>query len=592
MNRLQSLRQLMLEHRIDTYIVGTFDPHNSEYLGDYFKSREWITGFTGSQGTAVITLDKAYVWADGRYFIQAEQQIKETGFELMKLNTPGYPSVVEWIGEHVDDMSIMGFHDQVFPQHLLDEIEKELDRRDKHVVMIGDKDLIGMLWEDRPLLPRDKAFLLDVAYTGKSAAEKLAMVREKMNKVGADELLMTTLDDIAWLFNLRGRDLPEALMVMAYARINHDEAYLYIDRSKLTDEIKENLEEQGVTVNRYYAVFEDLSKLTNQTIWVDAQAMTVKMNQSIPASVRKYEAMLPTTLLKALKNEIEIKNLYRAYEADGLALIKMHAWLKKNVAAGKQITEHDVENKLEEMRSALPDYLGVSFTTISAYGPNAAMMHYHAEEETAATIEPKSFHLVDAGAQFLYGTTDTTRTIAMGPLTKEEIRDYTLTLKGHIALVRAKFLKGTCGHSLDVLARQPLWQEGIDYKCGTGHGIGFVLNVHEGPQRIAQVTGDAPLMLGMVTSVEPGVYRENKHGIRLENIVVVTPFMENNGDVFYQFETMSYVPFEREAIDVTLLNEEELMWINKYHHDIYELYKEQLEGEELSYLERVTAPLV
>ncbi|NLY08423.1 MAG: aminopeptidase P family protein [Tissierellia bacterium] len=585
-NNLLKLRQLMNEHRIDAYIVGTHDPHNTEYLSDYYKSREWITGFTGSQGIAIITQKDAFLWTDGRYFIQAEKQMRDRGFKLMKIGIPGYPDYKEWLVNNLDDYSVLGIWGAVFPYKEWIDIKNSLI--DKNIIIKDDKDLIGILWDERPLLPQGKVFVLDVEYSGRSVEDKLLDIRKSMVAKKAEFLLVTTLDDVAWLYNIRGTDLPQSLSIFSYALITDESAYLYIDKSKIDDITISGLSKSGVEIRRYYSIFDDLIKIKNSSIWCDLNSLTLKMFNSIDDSNNYINEILPTTMFKAIKNEVEIAQQKKAYYEDGLAIVRTHHWLKSELVKGNTITEIDVENKLEEYRNMNSCYLGKSFDTISAYGPNAAMMHYRALEDDHSVIERKGFHLMDCGAQFPFGTTDTTRAIVVGDLTQEQKVAYTLALKGNINLSRAKFLKGTTGHSLDILARYYLWQNGIDYKSGTGHGIGFAMNVHEGPHRISPIPNSISMVPGMIVSNEPGVYITGDFGIRLENILVVEDFVSNEHGTFYKFDTLSYLPFEPEAILPELLSSDEIKWLNDYNAKVYDLYEKALSDEEKDWLAKAT----
>lgn len=567
-NRLEALRNLMKDRGLDAYIEPTSDPHQSEYVADHYKGRAYLTGFTGSAGIAVVTMDEAILWTDGRYFIQAENQIRDTGFVLYKMNTPGYPTYKQWLLEKLNKGATIGLNGKIVSQGF---VESVLDDLDKIEPMIYDgEDLVGIIWENRPELSKNKLMCLDVKYAGESASDKLTQIREEMKDLGADYFLLGSLDDIAWLYNIRGGDVKCNPVVMSYALISHDTAILYLDMDKLSDEAAVLLGEQGIKCRQYDLVAEDLSSINkDRSIVLDKEKINRWLFSSIPEDCTIIEKPNLTTLPKGVKNKTEIENQRLAYIKDGVALTKFFHWLHDNL--GKiEITEMDASVQLLQFREGMEDFIEPSFETIAAYGPNAAMMHYSATEDNNAVLGKRGLFLLDSGGQYLNGTTDITRTIALGDLTPEEKRDFTLVLKGHINLISARFLQGSSGHALDVLARHPLWMEGEDYKSGTGHGVGYLLNVHEGPHRIASMPNSVALEPGMVVTIEPGIYKEGKHGIRTENVVVVKEDIKTDSGQFYSFDMLSWCYIDTSCVDKELLTPNEVEWLNNYNNNVYE----------------------
>jgi len=583
--KLKELRSLMEKNNIDVYIVPTADPHQSEYVADYYKTREFITGFTGSQGTAVITKEVALLWADGRYFIQAEKQIENTEFKLMKMATPGYPSMIEWLQEYLQDNHVVGFDGKLISQRLFENIKNA--NEGKNITYNKDNDLIGEIWTNRPQLPKTKVFLHDIEYTGLSTKEKIKQVREIMSKDNIDYFVIGSLDDIAWLYNIRGRDIESNPVTISYALISNEEAVLYIDEEKLTKDVINKLNLDEVLIKGYEDIKKDLEDITNAKVALNKTRINSWIFESLNENLEIIDQIDITTNLKAIKNETEIKNQKNAYIKDGVAMTKLFYWIDKNIESGI-VTELSAEEKLEEIRKDMDKYIEPSFASISAYKENAAMMHYKATEDSFSVLEKKGMYLLDAGGQYLDGTTDTTRTIACGELTDEEMKDFTLTLKGHINLISAKFLKGTTGYVLDGICRYPLWKHGSDYKCGTGHGVGYLLNVHEGPHSISPRYIDIPLEEGMVVTIEPGVYKTGKHGIRIENVVAVKKDIFTDSGQFLSFEVLSFVPIDLNCIDKNLLYEDEKQWLNSYHDEVYEKLSPYLSEDEKIWLKEKT----
>lgn len=581
-NRLEALRNLMKDRGLDAYIEPTSDPHQSEYVADHYKGRAYLTGFTGSAGIAVVTMDEAILWTDGRYFIQAENQIRDTGFVLYKMNTPGYPTYKQWLLEKLNKGATIGLNGKIVSQGF---VESVLDDLDKIEPMIYDgEDLVGIIWENRPELSKNKLMCLDVKYAGESASDKLTQIREEMKDLGADYFLLGSLDDIAWLYNIRGGDVKCNPVVMSYALISHDTAILYLDMDKLSDEAAVLLGEQGIKCRQYDLVAEDLSSINkDRSIVLDKERINRWLFSSIPEDCTIIEKPNLTTLPKGVKNKTEIENQRLAYIKDGVALTKFFHWLHDNL--GKiEITEMDASDQLLQFREGMEDFIEPSFETIAAYGPNAAMMHYSATEDNNAVLGKRGLFLLDSGGQYLNGTTDITRTIALGDLTPEEKRDFTLVLKGHINLISARFLQGSSGHALDVLARHPLWMEGEDYKSGTGHGVGYLLNVHEGPHRIASMPNSVALEPGMVVTIEPGIYKEGKHGIRTENVVVVKEDIKTDSGQFYSFDMLSWCYIDTSCVDKELLTPNEVEWLNNYNNNVYEKLSPHLDEDVKAWL--------
>lgn len=583
--KIEKLREIMKKENIDYYVVPSGDFHQSEYVAEHFKSRAYITGFTGSAGTALIGREKGILWTDGRYFIQAEQQLKDSGIELYKMRIPGWPTLHEWLMENMKSGETVSFDGRLFSANEYKEFKKIKDKKDINIVM--DKDLIEEIWNNKPELPKEKAFLHDIKYCGKSAKEKIEEVRVEMKKMGAQSYIISSLDDIAWLYNIRGNDVKDTPVVLAYAIVNEEKATLYIDKNKLSNEDQIKLNNEGIKIDEYNNIFEDVKDIKNSVI-LDPNKVSGYIYTLINENVEVIEELNITTKLKAIKNSIEIENLKRCQIKDGIAMVRFLKWLKENV--GKEnITEVTVADKLLEFRSKGDLFVEESFGTIAGYKDHAAMMHYSATDESAYELKQEGILLVDSGGQYLDGTTDITRSFILGKLTNEEKKDFTLVLKSHINLMKAKFLKGTTGSNLDVLARTILWDEGMDYKCGTGHGVGFFLSVHEGPQSIRPVPNTVVLEPGMILTNEPGVYKEGKHGIRTENVMLVTNDIETvEGGEFYKFEVMSYCPMDIEGIDESLLTEAERKWLNTYHAETYAKLSPYLNDEEKNFLKNAT----
>ena len=587
-DRILKLREIMKRENIDYYLVPSGDFHQSEYVAEHFKSRAYISGFTGSAGTVLIGKEKAILWADGRYFIQAEQQLKGSGIELYKMRIPGWPSLEEWLMDNMNEGETLSFDGRVFSINQYKEFKNIIDK--KNISIVIDKDLIEEIWQEKPRIPKEKAFLHDIKYCGKSARAKIEDVRSKMKKLGGKTYIISSLDDIAWLFNIRGNDVKNNPVVLAYALIDEKGARLYIDQEKISDGDKEKLMVDGIIINNYEDMFEDVKTITESVI-VDPDKVSSYIYELISNDVKVLENINITTELKAIKNDTEIESLKNCQLKDGVAMVRFIKWIKENVGK-KDITELTLADKLLEIRSRGELFVEESFGTIAGYKDHAAMMHYSATRESAYKLEQEGILLVDSGGQYLDGTTDVTRSIILGDLNDEEKRDFTLVLKAHINLMKAKFLKGTTGSNIDILSRKVLWDEGIDYKCGTGHGVGFFLSVHEGPQTISTIPNKIALEPGMIITNEPGIYREGKHGIRTENIMlVVSDAKSEEFGEFYKFEVMSYCPIDIDGIEIGLLKDEEKEWLNNYHEETYSKLSPFLSDDEKEFLKKATRPL-
>ena len=589
--RIENIRDLMKEKNIYAYIVPSSDYHQSEYVGDYFKSREFMSGFTGSSGTLIISMDEAGLWTDGRYFIQAEQELKDSGIKLFKMGEEGVPTIEEYLLEKLPKNSTLGFDGRVMSVKEGQSLANKLAF--KGINIEYKYDLVNDIWKDRCSLPTEKAFLLGTEYSGESFSDKLSRIRAVMKAKKATTHILASLDDIAWLFNIRGRDVKSNPVVLSYAVISIDSVYLFIDKNKIGEDIRAELSKENVQIKGYEEVYEFIKKIEeNEVVLIDTSKVNYAIYSNIPSNVQKIEERNPSILFKSIKNEIELKNIRNSHIKDGVAFTKFMYWLKNNI--GKiEITEISATQKLEEFRREQDKFIEPSFSTIAAYKDHAAMMHYSATEESNYKLEPRDLFLVDSGGQYFDGTTDITRTIALGPIPENVRKDFTNVVRGMIRLSKAKFLYGCRGYNLDILARGPLWEEGIDYKCGTGHGIGFVLNVHEGPNgfrwKVREDIDDSCILEeGMVTTNEPGVYVENSHGIRIENEIVVRKAEKNEYGQFMDFEVITFAPIDLDAIDESLILKDEKVYLNNYHKQVYDKISPYLNEEEKQWLKTYT----
>lgn len=590
--RIEKLRELMAERRMDAYLVPTSDYHESEYVGEHFTCRKYITGFTGSAGTALITKDWAGVWTDGRYFVQAAAELKDTGVELMKMGQEGVPSLEEYLEQNLPESGILGFDGRVMNAKMGEELQRRLE--DKNVSFAYTESLVGEIWEDRPALSAEPVWILEERYAGRPSSEKIADLRREMERCHADVHIITTLDDIVWLLNIRGNDIPCNPVVLSYLAVTRDELVLFINPKAVPDDVRVYLEGLGITIRPYQEIYTYVQQVRNSKVLLEKGKVNYAIVRYLDGSNRIIDKMNPTVFAKAKKNPVEIANLKKAHIRDGVAMTKFIYWMKKNI--GKvPMTECSVADYLEELRKE-QGALDLSFTTISAYGPNAAMCHYHAVPENCAVLQPKGLYLVDSGGQYLEGTTDITRTFALGPVTKEEREHYTLVLISMLRLGHVKFLQGCSGLSLDYVAREPLWKRGLDFNHGTGHGVGYLLNVHERPvgirfRVVPERQDSAPFMPGYVCSDEPGIYIEGSHGIRTENMIFCKEAEKTEYGQFLEFEYLTYAPIDLEPVDVSLMEPRDIAYLNEYHAQVYEKIAPYLEADEAEWLKEVTRPI-
>ena len=586
--RLTSLRNEMAKRNIAVYIVPTADFHESEYVGDYFKARKYITGFTGSAGTAVITQTEAGLWTDGRYFIQAAEQLEGTTVTLYKMGEEGVPTVDEYVERALQDGEILGFDGRVVNNTWGKKLAAIVEA--KHGKMAVDEDLIDIIWNDRPTLSQEPVRILELAYTGKSTIDKIADVRAVMEEKKADVHLLTSLYDIAWLLNVRGNDIHYVPVVLSYLALTKDECIWFVQEEVVTEELAEYLAENHVTVKPYNDYYEYVKTIdADATVLMNQSVVNYRICNSLPETVKVIDELDPTVFMKSKKNEVELENTRNAHLKDAAAMCKFMYWLKTNV--GKiPMTEISASDYLEGLRREQEGCFDLSFDTICGYAAHGAIVHYAATPETDVEIKPEGLLLVDSGGQYLEGTTDITRTFALGPVTDEMKTNFTRVLRSNMHLANARFLYGCSGVNLDVLARQPLWEANLDYKHGTGHGVGHVLNVHEGPNgfhwgRKAYVY---PLEEGMITTDEPGIYIEGQYGIRLENELICRKGEKNEYGQFMHFETITYVPMDLDAIDPAQMNETEKRYLNEYHKNVYEKVAPLLTKEEAEWLKVYT----
>ncbi|ULB34709.1 MULTISPECIES: aminopeptidase P family protein [Proteiniphilum] len=588
--RLAALRHFMEAKKLDAFIIPTTDAHLSEYPPKHWESRKWISGFTGSAGTAVVTKEKAGVWTDSRYFLQAADELKDTGFELFKMGQPGTPDMTDWIIEQTGQGATVGIDGMVYAASDAIALKNRLNA--KGISLDSSFDPFTEIRADRPEIPKNRIFILPDDITGESVTSKIGRINARLKKLDADGLIIATLDTIAWTFNLRGNDVEYNPVAVAYAYVSENETVLFIDQVKLTGEVAGFYKERGIKIDDYHKIFEYVSRLPeNSSVCVTGNKINYNLLLTIPASCKIVDVPSPVDLMKSVKNETELKGFRNAMVKDGVALVKFYMWLEKAVPTG-EVAETDIEKKLREYRSRQDLFVGESFGTIAGYGTNGAIIHYHASPETCLKLQPEGLLLIDSGAQYKDGTTDITRTVALGEVSKQMKEDYTNVLKGHIALATAIFPEGTRGSQLDILARKTLWNNGLTYWHGTGHGIGHFLNVHEGPQNIRLEENPTPLQPGMVTSNEPGVYRANQYGIRIENMIVTREYNKTEEfGTFYNFETITLCPIDTRPIAVELLTAEEIKWINNYHKMVYDKLNNHLDKDEKIWLKDKTKPI-
>ena len=588
--KLTALRNLMKEKKIDAYLVPTDDFHGSEYVGDYFKCRKYITGFIGSAGTAVITQDMAGLWTDGRYFIQATDQLRDTTVKLFKSGEPGVPTVHQFLKDKLEYGMCLGFDGRTISAREAEQLQELL--QEKHITFSVNDDLVGEIWEDRPALSCEPVMELDIRWAGKSRVDKIAEIREQMKAKEADIFILTSLDDIAWLLNIRGNDIHCCPVVLSYLVMTDDELRLYANASAFSEEIRSNLKADGVKIYPYAEVYSYVRTISpDKKVLLSKANVNSRLVSNIPSEVKILDEPNPTLLPKAIKNKTEMENEKTAHIKDGAAVTKFICWLKKNVSKGT-VTELSAAEKLYQFRSEQEHFIGDSFDPIIAYGTHAAIVHYSATEETDIPLEARGMVLADTGGHYLEGTTDITRTIVLGPVTAKEKKYFTAVLRGNLNLAAAKFKYGCTGLNLDYLARGPLWELGEDYNHGTGHGVGYLLNVHEGPNsfRWKNLPGNpAPVLEeGMITSDEPGYYLENEFGIRHENLVLCKKAEKTFFGQFMCFEPLTMVPFDLEGINPEEMTERERKLLNDYHQKVYKTISPYLDEEEKEWLKQAT----
>lgn len=573
---------------IDAFIIPSTDPHLSEYVAPHWKSREWISGFTGSAGTVVVTNKEAGLWTDSRYFLQAAQQLEGTEIKLYKEMLPETPCITTFLSTQLAPGSTVGIDGKMFSAEEVEKMKAELQK--SHIEIKSIPDPLEKLWTDRPAMPEAPAYIYETKYAGKSSREKMAVIREELKKQNAKAVFLSALDEIAWTLNLRGSDVHCNPVVVSYLLIEEEEAHYFIHPQKITKEVTDYLKDTGVSLHAYGEVESYLAKMEVESLLIHPGKTNYAMYSAVNPLCKILHGVSPVTLLKAIRNEQEIAGIHAAMQRDGVAMVKFLKWLEEAVPAGNE-TEISVDKKLHGFRAEQALYMGESFDTIAGYKAHGAIVHYEAMPETDIPLKPEGFLLLDSGAQYLDGTTDITRTIALGELTEEEKTDYTLILKGHIALAMAQFPAGTRGAQLDVLARMPIWQRGMNFLHGTGHGVGHFLNVHEGPQSIRMNENPVTLQAGMLTSNEPGVYKAGSHGIRTENLVLVVSAGEGMFGEYLKFETVTLCPICKKGIIRELLNAEEIAWLNDYHQTVYEKLAPSLNSEEQAWLKEATSSL-
>lgn len=588
--RLKNLRAKMQENGVQAYIIPTSDFHETEYVSDYFACRKYMSGFTGSAGTLVVLTDQAGLWTDGRYFIQAQAQLQDTGIALMKMGQPETPSIEDYICQNLSRGSKVGFDGRVI--NYMDYKRYHAIFNSHQIDIVANLDLVNEIWQDRPALPATKTFHYALRYAGVSMEDKLAQVRQAMTREGCASFIITKIDEIAWLFNIRAHDIPHFPVALAYATIEKEKATIYIDASRLDDESKALFEQNQISVKPYDSIYEDVCSLQGPVL-VDPHFVNSRL--ALLVQEKLVEAVDPIVLMKAQKNVTEIENTKWAHIKDGVACTKFMYWLKKNVKS-QEITECSAQDQLQQYRKEQENYLEDSFNTICAYKEHAAMMHYSSTPETDVTLKPEGMLLVDSGGQYLEGTTDITRTFVLGEISEEEKHWFTLAMRSHIRLAKAHFLYGCRGLNLDILARGPLWDEDMDYQCGTGHGVGHLSNVHEAPNgfrwRIVPERNDSCVLEeGMIQSDEPGVYKEGEFGIRHENELLVVKGTNNFYGQFMHFEPLTFVPFDLDGIDRSKMTQDEIEWLNAYHAQVYDTLHPYLNDEEKDWLKNATRAL-
>ena len=588
--RLALLRKEMKAAGLSAYIIPSSDAHLSEYTPDRFKSRAWISGFNGSAGTVVVTLDKAGLWTDSRYFLQAGEQLKDSSIELFKMGVPGVPTIEGFLAAELPAGAVVGADGACLSFAEADDTERKLAVYGIEYLLT--QDLIERVWADRPALPDQTLFLHPEEYSGASAKERIEAVRAKLRVQGANATIITMIDELAWVFNVRGNDVSFNPVAVGFGYIGEKEAVIFVDPAKVPEEVRSYLTANGVTLKRYTELDSFIAALPAEVrLLVDTKRITYHIYSLIPAHCRKIEGVSALTQLKAIKNGTEIACLRKVMARDGASLTRFFKWLEEALGRGETYTEYELGIRLNEFRAKDDKFYGDSFGTICGYLGNGAIVHYSAQKDTAATVRPEGVLLLDSGGQYIDGTTDITRTVALSAPSEELRTDYTLVLKGHIQLALVQYLEGTRGSQLDILARHALWQQGLNYGNGTGHGVGFFLNVHEGPQNIRMEVNPTPLELGMITSNEPGLYRSGKYGIRIENLVITELREETEFGRFFGFETVTLCYLDNQLVRKDLLTAEEIAWYDAYQERVYQTIAPLLSSDEAAWLRSKTLPL-
>ena len=585
--RLHDLREVMRREHLDAFIFPSTDPHNSEYVPDRWKGREWISGFNGSAGTAVVTMDAAALWTDSRYFLAAEDQLRGTEYRLMKLKLPGTPTIAEWLGQRLCEKSggEVGIDGMVNATADVEALICDL-RHQGGITVRTNLDPLRQIWKNRPAIPENVVTIQPQEYAGETTTSKIGRIRQALRGLHADGMLVSALDDVAWTLNLRGTDVHCNPVFVAYLLITSETVALYINKVKLTKDVEAYLLEQGVRVDDYQKVADGLKEYPDYSILLDpGETNYTLFRQAHAQEVIRHRSPIPA--MKAVKNDAEIRGYHAAMLRDGIAMVRFLRWLKSAVEAGGQ-TEISVDRKLTGLRAQQPLFRDISFDTIAGYGHHGAIVHYEATPETDVPLEPRGFLLLDSGAQYQDGTTDITRTIPLGPLTPEERHVYTLVLKGHIQLELCKFPDGACGTQLDCLAREAMWRDGMNFLHGTGHGVGSYLNVHEGPHQIRQEYWGAPLRAGMTVTDEPGLYLAGRFGVRIENTLIIRPYRETEFGRFLQMEPLTLCPIDTEPIVLSEMLPEEVDWLNHYHRHVYDMLSPHLDDADREWLREAT----
>ena len=586
--RLEDLREVMQREHLSAFIFPSTDPHQGEYVPDHWKGREFISGFNGSAGTAVVTLTSAALWTDSRYFLAAEEQLKDTEFQLMKLKMEDTPTIAEWIGKECGAGVEVAVDGMVNSTNSVRELIADL-RKQGGITLRTNFDPLEQIWQDRPPIPLNPVEEYPLAYAGEAANVKIARIRQALRKLHADGMLMAALDDIAWTLNLRGTDVHCNPVFVSYLLISSTSVTLYINKEKLTPEVMAYLKGEGVGVDAYENIQKGLKDYFEYNILLDPDEVNYTLFNAVTREV--IEAESPVKQMKTIKNSTEIAGFRQAMLKDGIAMVKFLYWLDKQLAEGEALTEISVSEELASLRAEQTLFRGVSFDTIAGYEAHGAIVHYEATPETDVPLKPEGFLLLDSGGQYLDGTTDITRTIALGPVTEEQKKIYTLVLKGHIQLELCKFPSGISGTQLDVLARKEMWRAGMNYLHGTGHGVGSYLNVHEGPHQIRMEWKPAPLVAGMTVTDEPGIYLAGKFGVRIENTLLITHYNETEFGKFLQFEPLTICPIDKKPIIKEMMMPEEIAWLDQYHRRVLELLSPRLDDDEIEWLQEACAPL-